>query len=74
MSDRTELGNLLARPGLQDLIVGGHDGVWLRWQDGRFERGPAIADSNQDLVTLVSCLAGPVGKRDGNRPDPKEDS
>ncbi len=73
MSGRTELGDLLARPGLQDLIVRGHDDVWLRWQDGRFELGPAIADSNQDLVTLVSRLAGPVGKRDGNRPDPKEE-
>ncbi len=73
MSDRTELSDLLVRPGLLDLIVRGHDDVWLRWQDGRFVRGPAIADSNQDLVTDVSRLAGPVGRRDGNRPHPKEE-
>ncbi len=73
MSGRTELGDLLVRPGLLDLFFCGHDDVWLRWQDGRFERGPSIADSNQDLVTLVSRLAGPVGKRAGNRPHPKEE-
>jgi len=73
MSGRTELGDLLARPGLQDLIVRGHGHGWLRWQDGRFERGPAIADSNHDLVTDVSRLAGPVGRHEGNRPHPKEE-
>ena len=74
MSDRAESSDLPARPGLQDLIFRGCDDGWLRLPDGRLVRGPAIADSNQDLVNLLSHLAGTLRKREDNRPHSKEDS
>ncbi|NDE21017.1 MAG: CpaF family protein, partial [Actinobacteria bacterium] len=44
---------LLADPEVSDIHVRGHDSVWVKLRDGRRERRRAIADSDEELVSLI---------------------
>ena len=35
----------------------GYDTVWLEYEDGRLERGPQVADSDQELIDFLVFLA-----------------
>ena len=52
---------LLDLPGLQSLVVRGHNNVWLIFADGRIERGPAIANSNAEMLEEISRMARQLG-------------
>ena len=52
---------LLDLPGLQSLVVRGHDNVWLMFSDGRVERGPAIANNDEDLIEEISRISRQLG-------------
>ncbi len=73
MTDLTGLGAQLGRPGLQDLVVRGCHDVWLRLQDGSLARGPAVTDSDSNLLNLLSRVAGQRPPREGGRPPREED-
>ncbi|HEY8546505.1 MAG TPA: ATPase, T2SS/T4P/T4SS family [Acidimicrobiales bacterium] len=53
---------LLDDPEVRDIHVSGHDRVWLTLRDGRKVRGPAVADSDTDLVELVATAARRIGR------------
>ena len=44
---------LLADPEVSDIHVRGHDSVWVKLRDGRRERRRAIADSDEELISLI---------------------
>lgn len=48
---------LLDLPGLQNLEAEGCDNVWLEFDDGRLERGPAIADSDEQMIADLQAIA-----------------
>lgn len=48
---------LLDLPGLENLEIEGYDNVWLEFADGRLERGPAVADSDEALIADLQQMA-----------------
>lgn len=63
---RAILDHIFAAAGLQPLLEDravmevnayGCDDVWVRYTDGRIERGPALASSDADLIELIRTLA-----------------
>ncbi len=48
---------LVDDPGVENVTILGCDEVWLEYADGRLERGPAVADSDQDLIDFLVFLA-----------------
>lgn len=48
---------LVDDPSVENITILGHDRVWLEHADGRLEQGPAVADSDQDLVDFLVFLA-----------------
>lgn len=48
---------LLELEGLEDIEIEGHDNVWLVFADGRLERGPAVADSDEQLQADIQQMA-----------------
>ena len=42
---------------VENIIILGHDTVWLEYEDGRLERGPQVADSDQELIDFLVFLA-----------------
>ena len=48
---------LVDDPSVENITILGHDQVWLEHADGRLEQGPAVADSDQDLVDFLVFLA-----------------
>ncbi|RKN11571.1 CpaF family protein [Streptomyces radicis] len=55
------LERLLADPQVENILVNGADRVWLRCADGSKRRGPAVADSDEELVELVRLLGARSG-------------
>lgn len=53
---------LLDDPDVRDIHVSGHQRVWLTMRDGRKVRGPAVADSDDELVDLIATAARRVGR------------
>jgi pilus assembly protein CpaF len=53
---------LLDDPAIRDIHVSGHSRVWLTMRDGTKVRGPAIADSNEELVELIATAARRLGR------------
>jgi Flp pilus assembly CpaF family ATPase len=43
--------------GVENVTILGHDDVWLEYDDGRLVRGPAVADSDGDLIDFLVFLA-----------------
>ena len=48
---------LLDDPDIRDIHISGAQRVWLNLRDGTKVRGPAVADSDEDLVELISTAA-----------------
>ncbi len=42
---------------VENVTILGHDDVWLEYEDGRLVRGPAVADSDADLIDFLVFLA-----------------
>ena len=52
---------LVDDPDVENIEVNGHDRVWVSYADGREEPGPAVADSDEELVEHLQLLAARVG-------------
>jgi len=48
---------LVDDPGVENVMILGHDDVWLEYEDGRLVRGPAVADSDAELIDFLVFLA-----------------
>lgn len=48
---------LVDRPDVENIEIAGHDNVRLQLLDGTYERGPAVADSDEELVDFLVFLA-----------------
>lgn len=57
---------LLDLEGLENIEIEGCDNVWLQFADGRLERGPAVADSDDQLIADIKQIArwAPSGEKD----------
>jgi len=53
---------LLDDKDFRDIHISGFDRVWIETRDGRKIRGPAVADSNPELVELIATAARRVGR------------
>lgn len=56
------LQGLVDDPGIENIEIHGCDQVWVSYADGRLERGPAVADSDADLVALLQRIAARHGR------------
>ncbi len=63
---------LIEDPGLNNIEVNGYDDVWLYRNDGTIVRGPAVADSDAELIEWVQTQATYSGlsSRQFNPTDP----
>lgn len=52
---------LIEDPGLNNIEINGCDRVWLYRTDGRIEAGPAVADSDNELIEWVRTAATYAG-------------
>jgi Flp pilus assembly CpaF family ATPase len=52
---------LVDDPQVENIEVDGHDSVWISYADGRDQRGPAVADSDEELIELLQLLAARTG-------------
>ncbi|HET8971579.1 MAG TPA: CpaF/VirB11 family protein [Candidatus Nanopelagicales bacterium] len=52
---------LVDDPGIENIEANGCDDVWLCYADGREERGPAIAASDDELIELIQNLGARIG-------------
>jgi len=48
---------LVDDPDVENVMILGHDDVWLEYEDGRLVRGPAVADSDAELIDFLVFLA-----------------
>lgn len=53
---------LLDDPDIRDIHISGAQRVWLNLRDGSKVRGPAVADSDDDLVELIATAARRIGR------------
>jgi len=53
---------LLDDPEIRDIHISGCERVWLTRRDGTKVRGPAVADSDDELVELIATAARRVGR------------
>lgn len=53
---------LLDDPTIRDIHISGCARVWLNLRDGSKERGPAVADSDDDLIELIATAARRLGR------------
>lgn len=53
---------LLDDPNIRDIHISGCDRVWLSMRDGAKVQGPAVADSDDELVELIATAARRVGR------------
>ncbi|WP_028649045.1 CpaF family protein [Nocardiopsis sp. CNT312] len=58
------LGRLqpLLRADVENIEIHGSDTTWLRLQSGQLVRGPAVADSDEELVAELQFLASRAGR------------
>lgn len=52
---------LVDHPNLENIEIRGYDNVFLVHNDGRIEEGPAVADSDEELLDTLSFLAARSG-------------
>ncbi len=52
---------LVDDPNVENIEVDGHDSVWLSYADGHDQRGPAVADSDEELIEILQLLAARSG-------------
>lgn len=53
---------LLDDPAIRDIHISGHARVWLELRNGEKLRGPAVADSDEELVELIAGAARRLGR------------
>jgi pilus assembly protein CpaF len=53
---------LLDDPDIRDIHISGHDRVWLQLRSGAKARGPAVADSDDELIELIATAARRLGR------------
>lgn len=53
---------MLDDPNVRDIHISGHARVWLELRDGGKVAGPAIADSDAELVELIATAARRLGR------------
>jgi Flp pilus assembly CpaF family ATPase len=53
---------LLDDPAIRDIHISGCQRVWLNLRDGTKVRGPAVAESDDDLVDLIATAARRLGR------------
>ncbi|MGQ0823789.1 MAG: CpaF family protein [Actinomycetota bacterium] len=53
---------LLDDPQVRDIHISGSQRVWLNLRDGTKVRGPAVADSDEDLIELIATAARRLGR------------
>lgn len=53
---------LLDDPDIRDIHISGCERVWLSMRDGTKVRGPAVADSDDELIELIATAARRVGR------------
>ena len=53
---------LLDDPDVRDIHISGHGRVWLELRTGGKIRGPAIADSDEELIELIATAARRLGR------------
>lgn len=53
---------LIDDPDVENIEVNGYDEVWISYADGREERGPNVADSDQELIESLQLIASHVGE------------
>ena len=53
---------LLDDPQIRDIHISGAQRVWLNLRDGTKVRGPAVADSDDDLIELIATAARRIGR------------
>ena len=56
------LQRLIDDPDVENIEVNGYDEVWLSYADGREERGPAVADSDLELIGSLQQVASHIGE------------
>ena len=56
---------LVDDPAIENIEITGCDQVWLQYADGRLQRGPDVADSDEELIADLQFLAvhGGTGER-----------
>ena len=59
---------LVDDPNVENIIITGADRVWLERVDGSLVRGPAVADSDAELVEFIAFLASRSGQGTTARP------
>lgn len=52
---------LLEDPEVENIDINGHDHVFVQYGDGREERMPPVADSDEELIELIQVLAAHTG-------------
>ena len=52
---------LIDDPAVENIEVDGHDQVWVSYADGRDERHPPVADSDDELIEMLQLLAARTG-------------
>jgi pilus assembly protein CpaF len=52
---------LVDDPAVENIEVDGCDSVWISYADGHDRRGPAVADSDEELIELLQLLAARSG-------------
>lgn len=57
-----KLAALVSRPGVTDVLVNGHDQVWLQRSSGVLEPGPSPFESEQELGRLAQDLIASGGR------------
>lgn len=52
---------LLENPDVENIDINGYDNVFVQYADGREQRHPPVAESDEDLVELIQVLASHTG-------------
>jgi Flp pilus assembly CpaF family ATPase len=59
---------LLDRDDVENIIITGHNTVWLDLIDGSLERAHAVADSDEELIEFLRWVANRFRPQDNERP------
>jgi len=59
---------LLDRTDVENIIITGHNNVWLDLTDGSLERAQPVADSDEELIDFLRFVANRFQPQDNERP------
>lgn len=52
---------LLDNPRIRNIHITGNDRTWIQYEDGTFQDGPAVADTDAELLALMSSVSRNAG-------------